>query len=288
MSESAGNWCLIESDPGVFTELIRGFGVKGVQVEELYSLDDSSFEELRPVHGLIFLFKWRAGEETSGELAPDASVFFAQQEFRSFTTGFDPASRGLCLSNSDEIRKVHNSFAREHYFEVGFGKASKDDNFHFVTYVPINGQIYELDGLRSAPVLVGTVKEGDDWLNVVRPIINQRIEKYSAGEIHFNLMSVISDRKTKSEKRIAELTEAGMDSDEIAAEICRLQNVIAEEEDKTRRYKLENARRRHNYTPFIVELLKVLAKEKKLVPLVEKAIEDSEKKRQKKQDAPKV
>lgn len=60
----------------------------------------------------------------------------------------------------------------------------------------------------------------------------------------------------------------------IDSEISRLQTLIVGEDDKMIRYKVENIRRKHNYLPLIMELLKVLAKQGKLVPLVEKAKEE--------------
>uniref|UniRef100_A0A8C2JF65 Ubiquitin carboxyl-terminal hydrolase n=1 Tax=Cyprinus carpio TaxID=7962 RepID=A0A8C2JF65_CYPCA len=311
MAGSAGEWCLMESDPGVFTELIKGFGCKGAQVEEIWSMEPENFENLKPVHGLIFLFKWQPGEEPAGSIVQDSrleQIFFAKQvinnacatqaivsvllncthpdmhlgetltEFKEFSQSFDAAMKGLALSNSEVIRQVHNSFARQQMFEFDAKSSAKEeDAFHFVSYVPVNGRLYELDGLREGPIDLGR------W-NRCRIVSFLLLDpsRYSEGEIRFNLMAIVSDRKMIYEKKIVELQaqlteEEPMDTDQsgnhlssIQSEIAKYQLQIEEENQKLKRYKIENIRRKRNYLPFIMELLKTLAEYQQLIPLVEK------------------
>jgi len=314
-SGAAGNWCLIESDPGVFTELIQKFGCTGMQVEELWSLDESQFGDLKPVHGLVFLFKWVPDENPQGTVVLDEranQMFFAKQViqnacatqailsvllntehetmslggtlqgFKEFSMSFDATMKGLALSNSEEIRTVHNSFSRQNLFEFDQKMATKDDDvFHFVSYVPINGRLYELDGLKEGPVDHGAIPSEGDWLNLARPVIEQRMARYQAGEIHFNLMAIVQDKLVRyKEQMLATLDDPARQAD------LKMRSI--EEEERRRTWRKENIRRRHNYLPFIVEMLKALGDQGKLLPIYEKAkekaVELDKKKKEKKEE----
>ncbi|RHY32379.1 hypothetical protein DYB32_002631, partial [Aphanomyces invadans] len=320
---SAMSWCTIESDPGtlakptppvtmkpmliarlrvyvgVFTSLIEDIGTKGIQVEELYSLDEASFQHISPVYGLIFLFKWspvHAVAPTTGSgqhqfVSPD--LFFAKQvitnacatqailaillnlesphvvlgdtlsEFKAFTREFPPDLKGLAISNSDTIRTVHNSFARAEPFVIDEDKRpAKDDDevYHFVAYVPFQGKVYELDGLSDGPVCLGDVAS------------LRRIEKYASSEIRFNLMGLVRNRVQLAQDNIAALLEQEQTA-AIVGQIQSWQQCIATEAQKRANWKKENLRRKHNYVPFVIKLLQTLAKKGQLDPLLQAQLE---------------
>ncbi|NXF69360.1 UCHL5 hydrolase, partial [Ciccaba nigrolineata] len=270
-------------------------GCRGAQVEEIWSLEPENFEKLKPVHGLIFLFKWQPGEEPAGSVVQDSrldTIFFAKQvinnacatqaivsvllncahqdihlgetlsEFKEFSQSFDAAMKGLALSNSEVIRQVHNSFARQQMFEFDAKSSAKEeDAFHFVSYVPVNGRLYELDGLREGPIDLGACNQ-DDWISAVRPVIEKRIQN-SIIHLTFSVLWKEEPMDTDQSNMLSS----------IQSEVAKYQMLIEEENQKLKRYKIENIRRKHNYLPFIMELLKTLAEHQQLIPLVEKAKE---------------
>lgn len=78
---------------------------------------------------------------------------------------FGPKDKGLAIGNLERVKNAHNSFARQDPFEVEItrGATEDDDVFHFVSYLPFKGQLYELDGLQAGPISYGPVTP-ENWL----------------------------------------------------------------------------------------------------------------------------
>ncbi|KAF3907400.1 hypothetical protein ABW21_db0202869 [Orbilia brochopaga] len=252
MAESGG-WHTIESDAGVFTYLVDELGVVGIQFEELLALEPDFLKQLWPVYGVIFLFKYQIGQNKSeapidGQLEPDAPnrMFFANQTIQNAcaTQAILPNFGLPDACKIYTIRDVHNSFSRSNPFvDEGTRKATEDDDlYHFIAYTPVQGVLYELDGLQPAPISHGPCTS-DEFCDKVIPVIQRRVERYPPGEIRFNLLAVCRDLRIKA----IEIEDEEM---------------LAREEQKRQDWAQENELRRHNFVGFIHELLKGVVKEK--------------------------
>ncbi|WVF70025.1 hypothetical protein IAT40_004811 [Kwoniella sp. CBS 6097] len=314
MSEDPSGWSLTESDPQVFTQLLKDLGVQGLQVDDLYSLDPKELESLKPIHAFIFLFKWveqppsDQPESSSGvEVDPlDTGVWFANQvinnscgtvaalnavmnippqpseyegesislgseldNLRDFGAGMASQDLGHLISSSPNIREVHNSFSKSSPFSMdsnAFPEREKEDAYHFVTYLPVNGILYELDGLRRNPIMHAPVDDTVDgaWVEVARQTIDKRIRTYPSGSLMFNLLAIRSTALPRLRRRLADYRTP-------VDEMWPTQDLIDAELENEKRGHMENTLRRNNLLPTVFALFKALGES----GLAGKAVEDA-------------
>lgn len=269
-------WLELESDPGLFTLLLEDFGVKGVQVEEIYDLQKAIDG---PVYGFIFLFKWieerrsrRKVVITDETSVQDESIvnsiFFAHQvvpdscathsllsvllncnkiylgdtltRLKQYTSNMSPENKGYAIGNCPELARAHNSHAkpeprRIHEKSHGISTGRVVDAFHFVSYVPINGHLFELDGLKPFPIDHGPWSENEDWCEKFRRVITERLGIATGGEpyhdIRFNLMAVVPERRIAYEQKLKTLKTNRRIVMEALQQLVKLKNSTLKKDD---------------------------------------------------------
>lgn len=72
--------------------------------------------------------------------------------------------------------------------------ADEDENeggFHFIAFMPIDDQLWKLDGLERQPMCLGSIR--GDWLGQAKPDIEARMAQYEEGQIEFAILSLVRD-----------------------------------------------------------------------------------------------
>ncbi|ORY60893.1 uncharacterized protein BCR38DRAFT_412000 [Pseudomassariella vexata] len=156
---------------------------------------------------------------------PDPRFGNEMQQFKDETNDALPPRRGHMLDTNDFIRGVHNSVARrldllsedlilQSKYEdqhkslqrnkrsmKGNKKTSKkasttnkkpkkvdpDACNHYIAYVPLNGKVWELDGLEANPLCLGEHEEGN-WLGRATEAIQTRMAVYE--NLTYNILAL--------------------------------------------------------------------------------------------------
>ena len=136
-----------------------------------------------------------------------------------FTEGMDPESKGYVIGNLPKLAHIHNSYAKPERHklpekpsksEAGITCKSAIDTFHFVSYVPINGRLFELDGLKPFPIDHGPWQSNEKWTDHFRRIIAERLGMNIGApyqDIRFNLMAVVRDEIESAKRKLIALVD---------------------------------------------------------------------------------
>ncbi|KAK3320062.1 ubiquitin thiolesterase-like protein [Cercophora scortea] len=154
-------------------------------------------------------------------------------QFKEESKDLTPPLRGNLLSNSSWIRVAHNSFARRldllnaalclqnevderkkrrtkgssHRNRKTRPSGGADSAYHFVGFVPVNGKVWQLDGLEKTPRCIGkpprSINKHQPWTSIVRPVLKARMGQYENDQVSFSLLALCGDHISSLQRKLA-------------------------------------------------------------------------------------
>ncbi|XP_021961005.1 ubiquitin carboxyl-terminal hydrolase BAP1 isoform X1 [Folsomia candida] len=139
---------------------------------------------------------------------PDLNLGETLTRLKEYTQGMSPENKGWAIGNTPRLALAHNSHATPEAAKPKNENKSAGiptgrftgEAYHFVSYVPINGRLIELDGLKPYPIDHGPWGEKEEWTEQFRRVITERLGSATGGnsnapqDIMFNLMAVVPDK----------------------------------------------------------------------------------------------
>ncbi|XP_026124938.1 ubiquitin carboxyl-terminal hydrolase isozyme L1-like [Carassius auratus] len=100
------------------------------------------------------------------------------------TSKMSAAERAKAFEQNKAIQEFHDAVADE-----GLCQPEPDKvNFHFITFVNVNGQLYELDGRMDGPVNHGPTKQGSFVMDAAR--VCREFTEREKGEVRFSAVAL--------------------------------------------------------------------------------------------------
>ncbi|KAJ1931022.1 hypothetical protein FBU59_006851 [Linderina macrospora] len=227
-TERKVHWVPLESNPEVINAMISRLGVSpSFGFNDVWGLDDELLGMVaQPVKAVIFLFpltdkseSTRAQKVASATNTVSPNVWFMRQtignacgtmavihalannqadipieghlaEFFAKTKTLSPEERAELLENDEVIAGTHSEGASGGQTAAPDAEAAID--LHFIAFVNVDGDMYELDGRHAAPINHGVstdLLKVMYWLDAAG-VIKQRIRELDGGSLEFTVLAL--------------------------------------------------------------------------------------------------
>lgn len=222
-SPSAKRWLPLEANPDVMNQFLWGLGLPEDEAEcyDVYGLDEELLEMVpRPVLAVLFLYPITPQSEEERILQDSVKkehndrVYFMKQtvgnacgtigllhavgnltseikflegsfldRFYKSTAAMDPLERAAFLEKDREMEVAHSVAAT-----AGETEASDNVDTHFICFACVDGQLYELDGRKSAPISHGPSSPSSLLLDAAKAI--QGMIQKNPDSMNFNVIAI--------------------------------------------------------------------------------------------------